>query len=173
MAFEFTPERKKRLDQILTRYPEKMAALLPALHLAQEQEGYVSPAAMETIAEVLDVSAAHVDSVVSFYTMYNRAPRGKHFIQVCTNISCSLCGARELVDHIKGKLGIEVGQTTADDKFSLIGVECLAACELAPAVQINDDYHGPMTVDAFEKWLSGVGGVGKTGPKAGSAPAGH
>lgn len=159
MAFAYTPERLARFEKILTRYPQKMPALLPALHLVQEQQGYVSPESIEYVAELLDLSPAHVDSVVSFYTMYNRAPRGKHFIQVCTNISCSLCGSRDLVEHIKKSLGLQIGETSADGRFSLIGVECLAACDMAPAVQINDDYHGPMSVAEFDRWLAGVGGA--------------
>ncbi|MCA9771784.1 MAG: NAD(P)H-dependent oxidoreductase subunit E [Myxococcales bacterium] len=169
MAFEFTPERRERFEKLLTRYPHKMPALLPTLHLVQEQLGYVSPEAIEYVAGLLDVSAAHVDSVVSFYTMYNRAPRGKYFLQVCTNISCSLCGSRDLVEHIKSTLHLDIGETSADGRFSLIGVECLAACELAPAVQINDDYHGPMTKPDFDRWLAGVGGAGGDGAAASKA----
>jgi NADH-quinone oxidoreductase subunit F len=137
---EFTPERKRKFDQILARYPVKRSALLPALHLAQEQEGYVTAEAMSYIASLLGLSAAQVHDTASFYTMYRFAPEGKTQIEVCTNLSCALNGADELVDEACKRLGIKEGGTTADGKYTVRRVECLAACGGAPAVQVDGEW---------------------------------
>ncbi len=147
MPVEFSPEAKARLEQIAARYPVRRAALLPALWLAQEEFGYISDEVVEYLAGLLGLSPAHVAGVTSFYTMYYRKPMGKYHIQVCTNLSCSLVGAETILDVIRKRLGIGLGETTPDGLFSLSEVECLASCGTAPMMQINDDYWENLTAE--------------------------
>jgi NADH-quinone oxidoreductase subunit E len=141
---EFPPEARERIDRILARYPTKQAALLPILWVAQETWGWVSREAAEEVARIVEVPPAHVSGVLTFYTMYNLAPVGRHLLQFCTSISCHLAGAGELVEHCRRRLGIEMGQTTPDGKFTLTEVECIAGCDRAPSMMVNDAYHEPM-----------------------------
>jgi NADH-quinone oxidoreductase E subunit len=149
-------ENKVRLDSIITRYPQKQAALLPALHLIQEQEGYISEEAMQYIADYLGIPFGHVLGVVTFYTMFYDKPMGRHHIQVCTNISCQLLGAESIVDHIGKRCGIKPGQTTDDGKFTLSEVECLGSCGTAPMMQINDDYHENLTAERIDSIIDSL-----------------
>jgi NADH-quinone oxidoreductase subunit F len=137
---QLRPENKARFDEILKRYPVKRSALLPTLHLVQDQEGWISREAMESVAALLDLSPAQVHDTASFYSMFRLKPEGKTLIEVCTTLSCALNGAEELLAHTCRKLGIEPGGTTADGKFTVKGVECLAACGGAPAVQVNGEW---------------------------------
>ena len=145
MAVEFSPEAKAKFDRILPRYPIKRAAIMPTLWLAQEEFGWLSHDVLEYVAGLLELSPAFVASVASFYTMYYRQPMGRHHVQVCTNLSCALVGAERIVDCLRRRLGIEVGQTTADGRFSLSEAECLASCGTAPMMQVNDDYWEKLT----------------------------
>jgi NADH-quinone oxidoreductase E subunit len=131
----------KEIKKIKPRYPTNQALLLPALHLAQKEFGWVSPEIMDEVAEAIDIPAPVVREVVTFYTMYNLKPVGKYHLQFCTNISCCLRGAEELLHHCESKLGISAGETTKDGRFTINHVECLGACGTAPVVQINDDYY--------------------------------
>ena len=140
MAVEFSPAAKAKFEQILPRYPIKRAAIMPTLWLAQEEFGWLSHDVLAYVAELLELSPAFVASVASFYTMYYRRPMGKHHVQVCTNLSCALVGSDRILDCLRRRLGIDVGQTTADGRFSLSEVECLASCGTAPMMQIDDDY---------------------------------
>jgi NADH-quinone oxidoreductase subunit E len=149
-------ENKVRLDSIIARYPQKQAALLPALHLIQEQEGYISEEAMQYIADYLGIPFGHVLGVVTFYTMFYDKPMGRHHIQVCTNISCQLLGAESIVDHIGKRCGIKPGQTTDDGKFTLSEVECLGSCGTAPMMQINDDYHENLTAERIDSIIDSL-----------------
>ncbi len=124
----------------MARYPIKRAAIMPTLWLAQEEFGWLSTEVLAYVAELLELSPAFVASVASFYTMYYKQPMGRHHVQVCTNLSCALVGADRIVDCLRERLGIEVGETSADGKFSLSVVECLASCGTAPMLQLNDDY---------------------------------
>ena len=133
-------EGRDRLEKALGRYPTKRAALLPMLNYAQERNGWVSGDAMVEIAEALDVTPAYVHSVASFYTMYNRRPVGRYLIQVCTNISCHLCGGEEVLDAFLEGADVGVGETSDDGLFTVMEVECLGACGFATVVQINDEY---------------------------------
>ena len=123
----FEGEYKERLDKILTRYPTKRAALLPALALAQEVRGHVSPESMDRVAELLELSPAYVRGVATFYTMYNKAPVGRYLVQVCTNISCNLCGADEVLAAFLRYTDAELGETSEDGNFTVVEAECLAA----------------------------------------------
>jgi NADH-quinone oxidoreductase E subunit len=141
MPVEFSPETLKKFEETLGRYPKKEAAMLPVLYLAQQEFGYLSPDAIDYVAKLMGQSPAKVHGIVSFYTLYNMKPIGRHHIQVCRTLSCALGGAEKITDFIKKKLAIELGQTTADGRFTLSEVECLASCGTAPMMQVNDDYY--------------------------------
>ena len=145
MSFAFSEAGKKEFERLLTRYPDKGAVILPALHLAQKELGYVSDEAIVHIARLLGTSPARIEGVATFYTMYNRQPVGKYHVQICRNISCSLLGGEHLIAHVSKKLGIKPGETTPDGKFTLTKVECLGSCGTAPVMQVNDDYHEELT----------------------------
>jgi NADH-quinone oxidoreductase subunit F len=152
---ELTPERKKTFDAIVARYPMKRSALLPTLHLVQEQEGWISRDAIEYVARLLELSPAQVHDTASFYTMFRLQPEGKTLIEVCTTLSCALGGAEELVRSTCRKLGIEPGGTSADGKFTVKAVECLAACGGAPAVQVNGEWLEHATERDIDRVLAG------------------
>jgi len=145
MAVEFSPETKAKFERALARYPQKRAAIMPTLWLAQKEFGHLSLEALEYVAGLLDLSPAFVASVASFYTMYYKKPMGTHHVQVCTNLSCALVGSDRILACVKERLGIDVGETTADGVFSLDEVECLASCGTGPMMQIGDDYWEDLT----------------------------
>ena len=153
---EFSADKQKEFDTLLPRYPHKEAAMLPTLRLAQEEFGYVSSDVIEFVAGLLEVPVARVKAVASFYTMYDKKPVGKHHIQVCQNLSCSLMGCETIIEHLERKLGIKVGETTSDERFTLTRVECLGACGTAPVMQINDDYYEDLTAEKVDKILEGL-----------------
>jgi NADH-quinone oxidoreductase subunit E len=145
---------KAEIKQFKGKYPDPKSALLTALHVAQREHGWLSPEVMRDVAEVMDLPPTEVASVASFYTMFNRQPVGENLIQVCTNISCSLLGAEHIVEHLKSKLGIDVGETTPDNKFTLVTVECLGSCGTAPMMQINDTYYENLTEGKIDQILA-------------------
>jgi NADH-quinone oxidoreductase E subunit len=153
---EFPPEAKKRFDAILERYPNKEAALLPSLHLAQEVWGWISPETMVYLGKLLDLEPVKVFGVVSFYNMYNQQPVGKFHVQVCTNLSCMIRKAYDIFDHCLEKYGVHPGGTTKDGKFTIAEVECLGSCGTAPVVQINNDYHENASVEQIDKLLDSL-----------------
>ena len=130
----------ERFEKIRGRYPTAMAALLPALNLAQELRGHVSPGTMDEVAALLGLSSAYVRGVATFYTMYNKRPVGRFLIQVCTNISCNLCGADEVLEAFLRHTDTELGATSGDGNFTVVEAECLAACGFPTCVQINERY---------------------------------
>lgn len=137
----FTGERRETLDGILARYPEKQAALLPALWVVQEARGWVSDEAMAEVAEVLELTPAYVKGVVTFYTMYNQHPVGRHLIQVCTTTCCNLCGAEDVRGAFLEHTGCgDLGATSPDGRFTVIEVECLGACGFPTPVMVNDEF---------------------------------
>jgi NADH-quinone oxidoreductase E subunit len=147
--------RRKELDDLFTRYPTKMAALLPALWMVQHEHGWVSSAGMAEVADVLELTPAYVKGVVSFYTMYHQHPVGKHFIQVCTTSPCNVCGAEAVVDALLRATGCqELGQTSPDGKFTVIEVECLGACGFATPIMINEDFIESVTPDNVSEILA-------------------
>ena len=135
-----------RFEKIRGRYPTAMAALLPTLNLAQELRGHVSPETMDEVAALLGLSSAYVRGVATFYTMYNKRPVGRFLIQVCTNISCNLCGADEVLAAFLEHTGTELGDTSADGNFTVAEAECLAACGFPTCVQINERYFEDVSV---------------------------
>jgi len=145
MSVEFSPETLKKFEETVNRYPKKEAAMLPVLYLAQQEFGYLGEEAIAYVAKILEQPPARVHGVVSFYTMLNMKPIGRHHIQVCRTLPCALRGAEKITGFLTQKLGIELGQTTADRKFTLSEVECLASCGTAPMMQINDDYYESLT----------------------------
>ena len=153
MSFTFTPENKKIFDDLLTKYPVKQAALLPALWLAQKQNKYISDEAKEYIAGLLGLTPAEVHGVMTFYTMYKDKPIGKYHLQICRTLSCALRGAETIIDHVQNKLKIKPGQTTPDGLFSIELVECLASCGTAPAIQINEAYCENLTTEKVDQIL--------------------
>jgi NADH-quinone oxidoreductase subunit E len=156
MALEFSLEAYKKFEETVNRYPKKEAAMLPVLYLAQHEFGHLGPEAIEYVAQLMGQSPARVCSVVSFYTMLNTKPIGRHHIQVCRTLSCALRGAEQLTGFLKKTLGIEVGQTTADGRFTLSEVECLASCGTAPMMQVNDDYYENLTDEKVTEILASL-----------------
>lgn len=141
--FTFTPENLARLEEIAAQYPpeRRRSALLPALYLVQKQQGFVSRQAMVAVAQLIGVTPADVEDVVSYYTMFYAKPVGTYVLQVCRTLSCALNGAERVTDVLSRKLGIKPGETDATGMFTLIEVECLGACDRAPVVLVNDHWH--------------------------------
>jgi len=136
---KFSPSALTEYHELLGHYPTRQAALLPTLWIAQREFGWLSDEAQDYVAHLMELPSAHVRAVVSFYTMFHRKPVGRYLLDVCTNLSCRLRGADKIVDCIRRKLKIEIGETTADGKFTLGSVECLASCGTAPMLQLNQD----------------------------------
>ena len=149
----FTFVSTEKVKKILSQYPDKQSATLPLLHLAQLENGYISGAVINTVAVLVDCHAAVVMDCVSFYTMLYTKPQGRHIIQVCQTLSCSLNGADALVDHVTDKYGIKPGETTEDGRFTLMKVECLGSCGTAPVVQINKEYHEGLSQKLIDELL--------------------
>jgi len=149
--------RRKELDEVLTRYPTKMAALLPALWMVQHERGWVSEDGMAEVAQALELTPAYVKGVVTFYTMYHQHPVGRYFIQVCTTSPCNVCGAEAVVDALVKHTGCqELGQTSPDGKYTVIEVECLGACGFATPIMINEDFIESVTPENVPEILLGL-----------------
>ena len=136
----FSDQTEAKFKKLVEAYPRKRSALIPMLLVAQQEHGWVKPKAIEYVARVLDMTPSDVDSVASFYTLLHRSPVGKHVIQVCTNLSCMLCGSDNIERTLEEQLGIKVGETTSDGMFTLIEAECLGSCTTAPVVQVNGEF---------------------------------
>jgi NADH-quinone oxidoreductase subunit E len=141
--FKYTPENQAKFDQNVTQYPQdqRKSAILYALYLAQKQQGYLTAAAMRHVAEQIRCTPAEVEDVVSYYTMFYTRPVGKYVLNVCRTLSCALLGAERVTEELSAKLGIKPGETDASGTFTLVEVECLGACDRAPAVMVNDTWH--------------------------------
>jgi NADH-quinone oxidoreductase subunit E len=154
MPFALNPEQEKQCGELLSRYPNKMAACIPLLHLCQSANGnWVSPEVIEFVAKRLELSAAHVEGVVSFYTLFNRQPPGRHQVWVCRTLSCALRGSDDLLHHCEKKLGIHAGETTKDGKITLRTAECLASCGSAPMMQVNKQYYENLDLQKVDRIL--------------------
>ena len=142
-AFIYTPENRATLDEILTHYPpeQSRSAVLPALYLVQAQQGYITGNAMRYVGDLLEMTAADVEDVVSYYSMFFTKPVGAFVLSVCRTLSCALNGAERVTEELSAKLGIRPGQTDAARTFTLLEVECLGACDRAPVVMVNDAWH--------------------------------
>lgn len=150
---EFTPAARQEFERLVARYPTRHAALLPTLRLIERESGAISDDGIRFAAGLLGLSPARVLGVVSFYTHYRRPGDGTYVIQVCATLPCALRGCSSLVDAVSKKLGVRPGQTTPDRRFTLKKAECLAACDLAPVMTINDAYHGPLTPEDVGRLL--------------------
>ena len=153
---EFTPQQIGEVTRLQSLYPDRRGALLPVLHMAQETFGYVSLEVEEYVAGLFELSPAHVHEVVTFYTMYFQAPKGRHVLSVCHNLSCHLAGAPGIIDHVKQRLGLEPGETTDDGRVTFVTVECLCACEAAPMMQVDDRYEMNLTPEKVDRILEGL-----------------
>jgi NADH-quinone oxidoreductase subunit E len=156
MSREYPAVLLRKIDEIVGRYPKKAAALIPVLRLIQDEAGCVSADDEAFVARTLELNPMRVREVTTFYTMLTRRPLGRHHLQVCTNLSCALLGSGLLLDYLKEKLGVGVGETSADGKFSLSTVECLGACEQAPCMMVNFDYHGGLDREKIDRILEGL-----------------
>ena len=156
--FAFTPEHQAIFDEIVTHYPpeQRKSAILYALYLAQRQQGYVTAAAMRHVAEQIRCTPAEVEDVVSYYTMFYRKPVGTFVLNVCRTLSCALAGAERVTEELSAKLGIKPGETDPTGTFTLIEVECLGACDRAPVVMVNDDWHEGLTPDQCSAFIDEV-----------------
>ena len=154
MPFALTPERDRDLTEILTRYPTKMAACIPALHLCQDQLGWVSDEVITFVSTRLDLPPAHVKGVVTFYTLFNQHPVGKHQVWVCKTLPCALRGAYDVLAQCEKKLGVKPGETTKNGKVTLRTAECLASCGTAPMMQVDKEYHENLTPPQVDQILS-------------------
>lgn len=152
-TIQFTPDRLAKAQEIIARYPEgkQKSALLPLLHLLQEQEGWTSVEGMDYVARMLDIQAIEVYEVATFYTMFHLEPVGKHVIEYCRTGPCCLMGGEEVYDYLKKRLGIQADQTTTDGKFTLKEVECLAACGMGPVFQIREQYYMHLTNERVDE----------------------
>ena len=156
MEFKFTEENLLKTESILKRYPEKKAAVMPLLYLAQEQNGWLSQEVMKEVASMLGMPADEVLGVVTFYTMYHQKPAGKYHLQVCTNVSCMLRGGYQIYDHIKEKLNLDNGKVTEDTVFSLEEVECMGSCGTAPMIAVNEDFFENLNVEKVDQILESL-----------------
>jgi NADH-quinone oxidoreductase E subunit len=163
-AFEYTPENRARFDEIVKRYPpdRRRSAVLPALYLAQYQQGYITANAIRHVAELLGITRADVEDVVSFYTMFYTKPVGKFVLQVCRTLSCALNGAERVTEELQDKLGIKPGETDSTGTFTLIEVECLGACDRAPVVMVNDAWHESLAPEAAGKLVDDLRARGES-----------
>jgi len=158
-AINFSDSVIAEIDKWIKRYPpeQKRSAVIPALHAVQRDNGgWLTTELMDAVAEYLDMPRIAVYEVGTFYSMFVHEPTGRHKINVCTNVSCMLCGSDEVVSHLQKRLGIKLGETTADNKFTLREVECLAACGGAPMMQVDRTYHENLTPEKIDEILDGM-----------------
>jgi len=150
---KFNEASEREIEELLTRYPTKQAALLPVLHLAERDFGWISPDVMELVARRLEISPAHVYGVATFYTMYEKEPRAKYHVEVCQTLPCAIMGCGRLIEYLEKKLGIKTGEKTKDERFKLTKVECLASCGTGPAMRINETYYENLTDAEIDRIL--------------------
>jgi NADH-quinone oxidoreductase E subunit len=151
VPFELTPDNQQRFEEILKKYPKRRAAMLPTLHLAQEQAGFITPEVEECVAKLLEVPVIDVREVVTFYSLFSQKPMGKHHFRVCTSLSCWVRGCDDVKEYLREKLELEEGQVSADGEYSWDAVpDCLGACELAPMLQLDGYFEGNLTRDKID-----------------------
>ena len=149
-------ENIKKIEDLKARYPTTKALVLPALWIAQEQEGHVSEDMMKEIATLLNVPFGHVLGVVTFYTMFHTKPIGKRHVEVCTNVSCMLRGSKAIVEHLEKRLGVSMGETSADGQWTLSEVECMGSCGTAPMFALGEEYYENLTPEKIDSILNGL-----------------
>jgi NADH-quinone oxidoreductase subunit E len=143
-------ENQKKVAELRKRYPTSQSLVLPVLWMVQEQEGYISEDSMKYVAALLRIPFGHILGVVTFYTMLQKKPMGRHHVEVCTNISCMLRGSGKILEHIEKRLGISVGETSHDKKWTLSETECLGSCGTAPMLAIGDEYYENLTLEKID-----------------------
>src|ERR671922_469799 len=153
MAVQFSQQRQAIIQRLLERYPTRRAVLLPALHLAMREFPYIDDEVCQAVADLLQVPMVDVKGVATFYSLFPTEPHGQYRLEVCINLSCSLKGARRLLRYLEGQLGISAGETTPDGRFTLRGMECLAACDKAPMMYINEDMYTELTEEKLAQIL--------------------
>lgn len=154
MEFQFTKENLEKIEKSISKYPDKKAAVMDALYIAQEQNGFITNEIMEEIGKILEMPVSDVYGVATFYTMYHKKPVGKYHLQVCTNVSCMLKGGMELLKQLKDELNIDEGEVTKDGLFSLEEVECMGACGGAPMISVNYDYYENLTPEKLRNLIN-------------------
>ena len=161
--FAYTPENQARFNQVVARYPpdRRKSAILYALYLVQNQQGYITAAGMRLVAEQIGCTAAEVEDVVSYYTMFYTRPVGTYVLNVCRTLSCALLGAERVTEELSEKLGIKPGETDPSGMFTLIEVECLGACDRAPVVMVNDDWHERLRPEQCGQFIADIKARGR------------
>ncbi len=149
-------ETRTRIEAEIARYPQRRGGLLPALHLVQKEKGWIAPETARELAEIFDIKVVDVMEVVTFYNMFYDKPQGRHHVHVCTNLPCSLRGARELMRGLEAHLGVEAGETTKDGRITLGHEECLGACGYAPMMRVDDTYHEDLDLAAARAIVDGL-----------------
>ena len=144
----------KKIEDLRKFYPTSQALVLPVLWMVQEEHGYISEDAMKYVAELLDVTVAHVFGVVTFYTMFHSKPLGKHHVEVCTNVSCMLRGSEKIIAHLEKRFGMKVGETSKDKTWTLSEAECMGSCGTAPMVAVGEEYYENLTPEKLDKILA-------------------
>ncbi|WHO72431.1 NADH-quinone oxidoreductase subunit NuoE [Rhizobium sp. BT03] len=147
---------REKIEEAVARYPDQRSAIMPALLIAQREHGYLPGPVLEEVADILRVERIWVYELATFYTLFHTEPIGTFHLQLCDNVSCMLCGAETLLQHLETTLGISKGETTPDRLFTLSTVECLGACEMAPVMQVGDDYHGALDIARIDALVVGL-----------------
>ncbi|MGZ9722022.1 NADH-quinone oxidoreductase subunit NuoE [Rhizobium miluonense] len=147
---------REKIEEVAARYPDQRSAIMPALLIAQKEHGHLPGPVLQEVADILGVQRIWVYELATFYTLFHTEPVGKFHLQLCDNISCMLCGSEDLLKHLQAVLRIKKGDTTPDGLFTLSTVECLGACEMAPVMQVGDDYHGNLDVTRINALLDGL-----------------
>jgi NADH-quinone oxidoreductase subunit E len=147
---------QKKIEDLRKRYPTSQALVLPVLWIVQEQEGYISEDSMKYVATLLNVPFGHILGVVTFYTMYQRKQVGRHHVEVCTNVSCLLRGSGKILEHLQNRLGIKVGETSPDKKWTLSEAECMGSCGTAPMLAIGDEYYENLSIEKIDKLIDSL-----------------
>ncbi len=149
-------QARQRMRDLAARYPVARSAVMPSLHIAQQEEGYISDAGLQAVANALNMTVDDVESVATFYTMYYQKPQGQKVIKICNSISCYLRNCDPLIAHFEQRLGIKVGETTPDGNYTLMTVECLASCSTAPALQVNGEFVENVTIERADELLDSL-----------------
>lgn len=150
----FSPENLQKIEELKKAYPTTQALVLPTLWLAQEQFGYISQETMKYVGTLLNVPFGHILGVVTFYTMFQTKPTGKYHLEVCTNVSCMLRDSQKILERLKDRLGITVGETSTDSRWTISEVECMGSCGTAPMMAIGEEYYENLTPEKVDEILS-------------------
>ncbi|GAC1512793.1 MAG: hypothetical protein NVS2B12_30230 [Ktedonobacteraceae bacterium] len=149
-------QARQRMRDLAARYPVARSAVMPSLHIAQQEEGYITAEGLKAVAEAIDMTVDDVESIATFYTMYYQRPQGKKVIKICNSISCYLRNGDALIGHFEGRLDIKRGETTPDGNYTLLTAECIASCSSAPALQVNDEFVENVTFDVADSLLDSL-----------------